>query len=49
MIKRKDDFDQILKKISNPFTTIRPLATNRENVYLNPLKDTIKSTLYEMK
>jgi hypothetical protein len=49
LIKRDEDFDKILQKISNPFTTIRPTASGKENVYLTPLKDTIKSTLYEMK
>jgi hypothetical protein len=49
MIKRNEDFDKILLKISNPFTTIKPTAAGKENVYLTPLKDTIKSTLYEMK
>lgn len=44
MIKRNDDLDKILQKISNPFTSIKPSITNKENVYLTSLKETIKST-----
>jgi hypothetical protein len=29
LIKRDEDFDKILQKISNPFTTIRPTVSGK--------------------